>query len=644
MLLNLININKFYNGKQILNNINLTIDEKDRIGLIGINGCGKTTLLRILTEKELPDRSTEKDGIISYAAKTSIGYLEQMSGLDRDNTVIEEMKAVFNHLNKTAERMRELEKMMNSEHSEMQMITEEYAKLSSYYESNDGYNTDIKIKTVLNGMGFTEKEYDRVISGFSGGEKTRLAIAKLLLEEPNLLILDEPTNHLDFKTVLWLEDYLKDYKGALIIVSHDRYFLDKVVTSVCEIEHGHLTRYKGNYTAFTKLKSDAVSRQQKEYEAQQREIAKLEDFIARNKVRASTANSAKSREKALERMELIDKPVLAFNHAKIRFEYKLQPPFDILNVKDADISVGNGNSRKVLAQNISFEIKRGEKLGIIGDNGIGKSTFLKVLQGLIPHEGRIRWASNIKISYFEQESANLDPHNTVIDELHRHYPLMTDLEIRSLLGSVGITGENVFKETGVISGGERAKVCFALMMLEKGNVLILDEPTNHLDITAKEAIEEALAEYDGTIIFVSHDRYLLNRIADKILEIRKDGTEIYNGDFDYYLDVNKKREIAAQLAADELKRAEEAKNITEKKTAAFKSKEQRSAEAKRRNRIKELEKEIDSKQEMLNALQIEITHEEVYSDFVLMNSKCTEINTLKEQIDHMFDEIIELSE
>jgi ATP-binding cassette subfamily F protein 3 len=644
MLLNLININKFYNGKQILNNINLTIDEKDRIGLIGINGCGKTTLLRILTEKELPDRSTEKDGIISYAAKTSIGYLEQMSGLDRDNTVIEEMKAVFNHLNKTAERMRELEKMMNSEHSEMQMITEEYAKLSSYYESNDGYNTDIKIKTVLNGMGFTEKEYDRVISGFSGGEKTRLAIAKLLLEEPNLLILDEPTNHLDFKTVLWLEDYLKDYKGALIIVSHDRYFLDKVVTSVCEIEHGHLTRYKGNYTAFTKLKSDAVSRQQKEYEAQQREIAKLEDFIARNKVRASTANSAKSREKALERMELIDKPVLAFNHAKIRFEYKLQPPFDILNVKDADISVGNGKSRKVLAQNISFEIKRGEKLGIIGDNGIGKSTFLKVLQGLIPHEGRIRWASNIKISYFEQESANLDPHNTVIDELHRHYPLMTDLEIRSLLGSVGITGENVFKETGVISGGERAKVCFALMMLEKGNVLILDEPTNHLDITAKEAIEEALAEYDGTIIFVSHDRYLLNRIADKILEIRKDGTEIYNGDFDYYLDVNKKREIAAQLAADELKRAEEAKNITEKKTAAFKSKEQRSAEAKRRNRIKELEKEIDAKQEMLNALQIEITQEEVYSDFVLMNSKCTEINTLKEQIDHMFDEIIELSE
>jgi len=644
MLLNLININKFYNGKQILKNINLTIDEKDRIGLIGINGCGKTTLLRILTEKELPDRSTEKDGIISYAAKTSIGYLEQMSGLDRENTVIEEMKAVFNHLNKTAERMRELEKLMNSEHSEMQMITEEYAKLSSYYESNDGYNTDIKIKTVLNGMGFTEKEYDRVISGFSGGEKTRLAIAKLLLEEPNLLILDEPTNHLDFKTVLWLEDYLKDYKGALIIVSHDRYFLDKVVTSVCEIEHGRLSRYKGNYTAFTRLKSDAVIRQQKEYEAQQREIAKLEDFIARNKVRASTANSAKSREKALERMELIDKPVLAFNHANIRFEYKLQPPFDILNVKDADISVGSGNSRKVLAQNISFEIKRGEKLGIIGDNGIGKSTFLKVLQGLIPHEGRIRWASNIKISYFEQESANLDPHNTVIDELHRHYPLMTDLEIRSLLGSVGITGENVFKETGVISGGERAKVCFALMMLEKGNVLILDEPTNHLDITAKEAIEEALAEYDGTIIFVSHDRYLLNRIADKILEIRKDGTEIYNGDFDYYLDVNKKREIAAQLAADELKRAEEAKNIAEKKTAAFKSKEQRSAEAKRRNRIKELEKKIEAKQEMLNALQIEITQEEVYSDFVLMNSKCTEINTLKEQIDHMFDEIIELSE
>ena len=289
MLANLININKYYDGKQVLKNVNLTIDEKDRIGIVGVNGCGKTTLLRILTGKELPDRTTERDGIVSFSSKATVGYLEQMSGLDRDSTVIEEMKGVFSELDSVMERMKALEKQMNEASEVSPEISEEYSGLAAYYEANDGYNIKVKIKTVLGGMGFTEKEYDRVISGFSGGEKTRLAIAKLLLEEPNLLILDEPTNHLDFKTVLWLEDYLRDYKGALLIVSHDRYFLDRVVNSICEIELGMLTRYKGNYSAFTVLKKDDVKRRQREYEAQQKEIAKLEDYIARNKVRASTA-------------------------------------------------------------------------------------------------------------------------------------------------------------------------------------------------------------------------------------------------------------------------------------------------------------------------------------------------------------------
>lgn len=644
MLANLININKFYNGKQILKNVSLTIDEKDRIGLIGVNGCGKTTLLRILTGKELPDRSTEKDGIVSFASKASVGYLEQMAGLDRDSTVIDEMKSVFKKLDATLERMKQLEQQMKNDADVSEEVSEEYSRLAAFYEANDGYTTDVKIKTVLNGMGFTEKEYDRTIHGFSGGEKTRLAIAKLLLEEPNLLILDEPTNHLDFKTILWLEDYLKDYKGALLIVSHDRYFLDRIVTSVCEIERGTLTRYKGNYTAFTRLKKESVNRQQKEYEAQQKEIAKMEDYIARNKVRSSTANSAKSREKALERMEIIEKPVSVSNNANIHFEYTVTPPFDILSVKDIDITVGSGAGKKTLAEHISFEVKRGEKLGIIGDNGIGKSTLLKIIQGMLPHSGKIRWASNVRISYFEQESANLDPFNTVIDELHRHYPILTDLDIRSLLGSVGITGENVFKETGVISGGERAKVCFALMMLEKGNVLILDEPTNHLDLDAKEAIEQALDEFDGTVIFVSHDRYLLNKIAGRLLEIRTDGTEIYEGGFDYYLEVNRKRRMEEQLRIDAEKAQKAAEAAAEKSVKAYKSKEQRTLEAKRRNRIRELENAIEDIQQQLDVLQEEITREEVYSDFELMNSKCSLIDELKQKSDEMFDEIIELSD
>lgn len=644
MLVNLININKYYNGKQILNNVNLTIDEKDRIGLIGVNGCGKTTLLRILTERELPDRSTEKDGIISYASKTTIGYLEQMSGLDRESTVIEEMQSVFSHLDSALERMKQLEQQMKNDAGVSEEVSEEYSSLAAYYEANDGYTIKVKIKTVLNGMGFAEKDYTRTINGFSGGEKTRLAIAKLLLEEPNLLILDEPTNHLDFKTILWLEDYLKDYKGALLIVSHDRYFLDKVVNSICEVERGVLTRYKGNYTAFTRLKKESVTRQQKEYEAQQRDIAKMEDYIARNKVRASTSNSAKSREKAIDRMELIDKPVFVSNNANVRFEYAVTPPFDILSVKDIDITVGSGNSKKTLADNISFEMKRGEKLGIIGDNGIGKSTLLKIIQGMLPHSGKIRWAANVKTSYFEQESANLDPHNTVIDELHRHYPILTDLDIRSLLGSVGIIGENVFKETGVISGGEKAKVCFALMMLEKGNVLILDEPTNHLDLDAKEGIEQALAEFDGTVIFVSHDRYLLNKIAGRLLELRHDGTEIYEGDFDYYLEINRKRRMEEQQLIDAQKAQKAAELAAEKNVKTYKSKEQRSLEAKMRGRVKELESAIEDIHEKLEVLQEEITKEEVYSDFEIMTSKCTLIEELKHQADEMFDEIVELSD
>lgn len=644
MLVTLKDINKFYNGSQVLENVNLTIDENDRIGLIGTNGCGKTTLLRIITGREFPDRFTESDGIVSFSAKTSVGYLEQMGGLDKESTVWNEMKSVFAELDKVAGRIHELELLMAESGKLHDELADEYSKLVSYFEVNDGYNTDVKIKTILNGMGFNEQQFERKISGFSGGEKTRLAIAKLLLENPNLLILDEPTNHLDFKTVLWLEDYLKGYKGALLVVSHDRYFLDRVASSICEIERGSLERYKGNYTAYTHLKNDAVTRQKKEYELQQKEIAKMEDYVARNLVRASTSKSAQSRVKALAKMERIEKPVEYTKNAKIKFDYAVKPPFDLLTVKNVDVTVGFGDKRKTLAENVSFDVKCGEKIAVIGDNGIGKSTLLKVIQGQIPHKGTVRWASNVRISYFEQESTQLNPLNSVIEEVHSRYPIMNEVDIRNLLGQVRLTGENVFKQTGVISGGERAKLCFAIMMLEKGNVLILDEPTNHLDLESKEAIEEALSDFDGTVIFVSHDRYLINKIASKVIEITHENVKCFNGDFDNYLNVTHQREIEKQNEIERQKQQVALEKNNEKKAQTYRSKEQRNLEAQRRNRIKQLEIEMEEIQQTIDLLNEEITKEEVYTDFAVMNEKCTEIDRLKNLANDKFDEWAELSE
>lgn len=639
MLVSLTNINKFYNGNQILNNVSLTVDENDRIGLVGINGCGKSTLLKIITGSVEPDRFTERDGIISIAAKTSIGYLEQMGGLNSDNTVIEEMRSVFESIHRGIDRLREIEiEIQNGDNS----AVDEYQQLSSWIEANDGYNTDVKIRMVLSGMGFTDEDLNRTVSGFSGGEKTRLCISRLLLEEPNLLILDEPTNHLDFKTIMWLEDYLKSYRGAVLVVSHDRYFLDKICTSICEIERGILKRYRGNYSAYVRQREENDARQEKEYEMQQKQIAKMEDYVARNIVRATTSKRAQSRQKALEKIERIDKPFHETKSAKIRFTYPIEPPLDILKVKGADISVGEGDSRKTLVNEISFDVRRGDKIGIIGDNGIGKSTLLKIIQEMIPHKGVVRWNSNIKISYFEQESTNLNKALTVMEELHSRYPSLSDLEVRSLLAQVRLVGENVFKETGVISGGERAKLCFAIMMQEHGNVLILDEPTNHLDLASKESIEEALAEYTGTVIFVSHDRYLLSKIANRLIELKSGTFRLHEYGFERYIDVLRDEQAAERQAADAAKALKAMEAAKDKSAKVYKTKQQRSAEAARKNEIKRIENEIDALQAQVDALTEEIASEEVYSDYELMNKKCIEIENLKNKIEESFDRLVEL--
>ena len=651
MILSLENVSKIYNGNTVLDNVALTIEDNDRIGLVGINGCGKSTLLNIITGKEEPETQPEPNvARIAVTKSSSVGFLAQNTGLDRSCTIIEEMTSVFADLLKIADELHELEEKMGSQdahsnESEFNIISEEYARKTAYFESNDGYLINVKINKVLNGMGFPPDTYDRIISTLSGGEKTRLALAKLLLENPNLLILDEPTNHLDFNTIIWLEDYLKDYKGALLIVSHDRYFLDKLTTSICEIERGRLKRYKGNYSAFAKQKEADVARQMKEYESQQAEIAKLQDFVDRNLVRASTSNMAKSRIKKLEAMEIIEKPVTHEKSAKIKFEYDMVPPQDLLTVKNIDISVGEGADRTTLVDSLSFDIRRGEKLAIIGSNGIGKSSLLKIIQHKLPcSHGLIEWTKNVKISYFDQENSQLNFNNTVIEEIHSRYRTMSDQSVRTLLGSVRMVGENVFKPISVISGGERAKLCFAIMMLERGNVLILDEPTNHLDINTKEVLEKALCEFDGTIIFVSHDRYLLNRLATRILEITENSVESFNGGFDDYMEKRREKELAAEKLIEAEKNAKAKQAAAEKSVKSYRSKEQRAADAKKRNRIKELEREIEKLETEMQLLQEEMASPEACADYQIMQEKCALFEEKKKLSADYSDEWLMLSE
>lgn len=644
MLLNVEHLYKYFNGQALLKDINFTVEDREAVGLIGVNGCGKSTLLNIITGSEGYDKTPEGLGSVNIAGKASIGFLRQNSGLNSELTIGEEMKNAFAPLLETLDKMKFLEKKM-ADGGDIDSISHEYAELSSYFEARDGYRIDVKIKQVLNGMGFGSTPTDRVISTLSGGEKTRLALAKLLLEEPNLLILDEPTNHLDFETLMWLEDYLKGYKGAIIIVSHDRYFLNKVCTRICEIEQGRLTSYRGDYSSYLVQKKMNSERQLKEYEAQQKEIAKLEDYVAKNLVRASTSKMAKSRQHMLDRIERIDKPLMYTKPPKIKLEYDIEPTKDIVRVVDCPLVVGEGADKKELIKSLTMNVRRGEHVAIIGANGIGKTSILKLIQGIIPHEGgNISWGGNVKISYFEQEHAILDPHKTVLEEIMDRYPRLSEQQARSVLGAVLLTGENVFKPISVLSGGERAKLCFAIMALNRGNVLVLDEPTNHLDLSTKEVLEDALAEFSGTIILVSHDRYLLNKVASRIIEVKHNEVNSYEGNFDAYSEaVNAARQLKAQSEA-EIKRAEEEKAYKENKAKQYRSKEQRAADAQKRNRIRELEKEIEDTEVLIFELENAISDPEIASDYSKMSEKCKELEEAKTALDQKMDEWAELSD
>ncbi len=618
MILEAKDLLKTYSGETILSEINLKIENTDRIGLIGINGCGKTTLLNILAG-ELP----YDEGEINYHSK-NIGYLKQNPVFDTDKTIIEEMNSVFRELFDIENELKELCKEISFTTDEytLSQLNNRYSRLQTYFESKDGYNIGVKINTVLNGMGFSDKDYKMQVNKLSGGEKTRLALCKLLLKEPELLILDEPTNHLDFKTLKWLEEYLSCYKGAILMVSHDRYFLDKTITSVCEIYKGKMKRYQGNYTQFAEIKKNMISFLTKEYEKQQNEIQSLQEYIDKNRARASTAKSAKSREKALERLEIIENPKEYLKAISLSFPFDFDPSFELLEVEDLSLSAGDN----LLVDKVNFSVKRGEKIAIIGANGVGKTTFLKAIMGKSSSNGKIKWGRNLKTAYFEQENTLLDDNNTVLREVMDKGLVAYESDARNALARLLITGEDVFKRVGMLSGGEKAKLKFTLMVLKRGNILILDEPTNHLDLSSKEILDEALKDFKGTIIMVSHDRYLLNKVPTKIAELTKDGFIFYDGNYDYYLEkrTDKPKETVI-------------KQESEEKTVYYRSKKDRANEVKIKKMIAKTEEEITVIETAIETLTEEISSNEIASDYELLNQKCQELEALKDKLNQKYE-------
>jgi len=542
LLVSLDNIKKSFGSELIFSQVSARIEEKDRIGLVGINGAGKTTLLNTIYGDIEPD-----EGEISRAGKLSIGYQRQNSGLTLNRTIIEEMRDVFKEAYELSARLEELAEKISQVPPGSPLhknLSDEYQNAENRMIAMDGYSADVKINTVLFGMGFAQHGRDKIISTLSGGEQTRLAIAKLLLEAPNLLILDEPTNHLDFKTLIWLEDYLAGYRGALLIVSHDRYFLDRVTTRTWELEDGSLTAYPGGYSKYLELRSQAESRTARIFREQQEERAKLADYVAKNLVRASTTKMAQSRRKQLEKLDAqaVEKPH-RLKPPKIRLSFSSEPVKNLLSVQDLSICVGSAPNSKLLVSGVNFEIKRGDKVAIIGGNGTGKTSLLRCLiSEKNPSFKEIEWGRGVKISYYEQGSDNLDPTLTVLDTLWKLYPSFSEVRLRTTLGAMGLTGDDVFKRVSQLSGGERARLKLAAICLADSNVLILDEPTNHLDLATKEVLEEALREYEGTIILVSHDRYLLDRIPNRIFALEDGVLETYKGKYSDYLRISSMKE------------------------------------------------------------------------------------------------------
>lgn len=624
------NLARYFGPTVLFENIQITIQDNERIALVGRNGAGKSTLLKILAGIEPTDAGT-----VAKKKEVTIGYLDQHSAVDSTKTIWDEMLTVFAPvilLMKQAEQAatRLADEAVINDPDAMEAALKLYDTLQQEIHKQDAYGYESEIRSVLHGFKFYEEDLDRPISQLSGGQKTRLAMAKILLEKNDLLILDEPTNHLDIDTLAWLENYLLGYRGTLLVVSHDRYFLDKIATNVYEISRNKIHHYKGNYSWFLQEKAARLEQEMKQYEKQQEEIAKLEDYVARNIVRASTTKMAQSRRKRLEKMDRMDKPMGDERSVRFSFDIKRESGNVVMGVENAAV----GYNGEVLAKPINLDLRKQQAIGIVGPNGIGKSTLLKSIIDQIPFiEGGVKFGTNVDLGYYDQELSKLSKNKTVLAEIWDLHPTMNEKDVRSILGSFLFTGNDVEKTISSLSGGEKARLALCKLALERNNLLMLDEPTNHLDIDSKEVLENALIDYDGTLVFVSHDRYFINRIATSILELSADGSKLYIGDYDYYIE--KKQEEAELLA---LLAEEQEEQLTDEvappvKSTYHASKEKAKLERKLSREITSLEEKLEEIESKIEEIETQLTLPEVFGDHEKVQEYNDDLLTLQDQQD-----------
>ncbi|EJH5362127.1 ABC-F family ATP-binding cassette domain-containing protein [Listeria monocytogenes] len=644
ILLQVQQISKFFGAEVILDNIKLEVKTGDRIALVGRNGAGKSTLLKIIAGKMSYD-----GGTISKPKSVEIGYLAQNTGLESSKTIWDEMLSVFDSLRRMEADLRKMELRLGepelyNDPEKYQALMTDYDTLQHTFKESGGYTYEAEIRSVLNGLRFYPEDYEVEIASLSGGQKTRLALAKLLLAKQDILVLDEPTNHLDIETLAWLETYLQNYHGSLLIVSHDRYFLDKVVNQVYEISRTKIDHYKGNYSSFVNQKQAKLEQMWKEFDKQQKQIAKLEDFVARNIVRASTTKRAQSRRKQLEKMDVLGRPQGDEKAAHFGFQFEKQTGKDVLMVDQ--LSIGYAKDKRI-ASNLTFEMKRQDSLALVGPNGIGKSTLLKTLIRDIPAlSGEFHFGAGVKIGYYDQEQAKLTSNKTVLMELWDDYPELNEVNVRTTLGNFLFSDDDVLKNVQSLSGGEKARLALAKLTLLEANILILDEPTNHLDIESKEVLEAALIDFEGTILFVSHDRYFINRIASKIVELAPEKATVFLGDYDYYQEkLAEEKELARLDAEDRRKKGEQVEATSSVRKLNYQEeKEQQKLLRQRKRKLEEVEKSMEATDKKIAELELQLTNPEVFQDHEKALEITQELDAVKADGEKLMEEWEQISE